>query len=504
MLKKIVLGILFLVGVQADLGNAADSWLIRNAVIYDGTGGEPINGDLRISKGLIEAMGNLRPMPGERVWDAQGLALAPGFIDPHSHHDMGLLENPAPASVLAQGITTIVSGVDGMTEVPVRQMFAEFEAHPAAVNLAAFGPHNNYRSMVMKDDFRRTATAAEVEVMKALLGADMEAGALGLATGVEYEPALYSDTAELVALARVAAKMGGRYTSHIRSEDIKFYEALEEIITIARDAGIPVNISHMKLAMAALWGQAPKVVERLNQARADGLDVTADIYPYDGWQTTMQVLLPERNLEDRKAYEYALTAIARPSTIIITLYEPNPSYVGKTLEEIALEEGVDPVDMLMKMMQTTAAGGGNEMIIGRNIGEEDIRTFMQWPYSSISSDGGIDDRHPRGQGAFPRVFARYVRELGVLSLPEAIRKMTSLTAQSLGLADRGLLKEGLAADLVLFDAATITDHATFTDPIQYSTGVQAVWVNGQLVWKDGQATESRPGRILRRSGTERK
>lgn len=477
---------------------ADQSLLIRNALLFDGKGTAPVAGDLRVQKGVIVAIGDLTLLADEREWDAEGLALSPGFIDPHSHHNSSLGEKPAPASALAQGITTITSGVDGSTDVSIPEMFAEFEKSPAAINLAAFGPHNNYRTAVMGDDFRRTATAQEIDAMTVLLQADLDAGALGLATGVEYEPALYSDTSELVELAQAAAKVGGRYTSHIRSEDINFYQALDEFITVARDAKIPANLSHIKLAMANLWGQSSKVVAILNAARAEGLDITADIYPYDGWQSTMQILLPERDLEDRGAYEYALNSIALPSTIILTLYEPNPSYVGKTLAEIADIEGVSPVDMLMKMVQATSSGHLREKIIGRNIGAADINNFMQWPFTSISSDGRTDDRHPRGQGAFPRVLAKYVREKGVLSLPEAIRKMTSLSAESLGLAGRGVLEPGYAADLVLFDPATIMDHGTFTDPVQYATGVKAVWVNGTLVWQDGRATANRPGKILRR------
>jgi len=478
---------------------STEAVLIKNAQIYDGSGQASYKGDVRLQNGIITAIGNLNAQEGENIWDAHGLALAPGFIDPHSHYASSFTAKPAPASVLAQGITTIVSGVDGYTAKPIKEIFTEFEAHPAAVNLAAFGPHNNYRAVVMGDDFRRIATAEEVAAMANLLQADLALGVLGLGTGVEYEPALYSNTQELIALAKVAAQKGGRYTSHIRSEDVAFDHALEELIIIAREAKIPANISHMKLAMAALWGQAPGVVDTLNKARAEGLNITADIYPYNGWQSTMQVLLPNRDLDNREAYVYALTSIALPSTIIVTLYEPNPSYVGKTLAQIAQQEGADPVDMLMEMVQTTSSKKMDEMIIGRNISEDDVQNFIQWPFTSISSDGMTDDRHPRGQGAFPRVLARYVRERGILSLPEAIRKMTSLTAASLGLKQRGLLKEGFAADIVAFDPATITDHGTFTNPVQYATGIKAVWVNGLQVWDGEKATENRPGKILRRN-----
>ncbi|NQY89127.1 MAG: amidohydrolase family protein [Colwellia sp.] len=475
------------------------SLLIENALLYDGKGNLPIHGSIRINKGLIVALGELAPLPKENVWDANGLALAPGFIDPHSHHAKKFNKNNAPASVLAQGITTVVTGLDGSTRLPIDAIFEQFESSPAAVNLAAFGPHNRYRNQVMGDDFRRLATPQEITAMSYLLQVDLDLGVLGFSTGVEYEPAVYANTAELVALAKVAAKAGGRYTSHIRNEDVYFYNALEEFITIAREAKIPANISHIKLAMAANWGQADKVLKILELAIAEGLDITADIYPYDGWQTTMKVLLPEQNYDDRKAYEFALKSIALPETIIMTAYEPNPSYVGKTLAEIAIIEDITPVDMLMKMVKVTRKDKLKEKIIGRNISEKDIERFMKWRYTSISSDGNTDDLHPRGQGAFPRMLARYVRERGIMSLPEAIRKMTSLTAHSLGLKGRGSLEPGYAADLVLFSPEAILDHATFTDPVQYSTGIDAVWVAGKLVWHEGKATSNRPGKILRRA-----
>jgi len=479
--------------------SGTDSLLIQNAVLYDGSGAAPFKGGLRVQNGVIVSVGDLTPLGGEEIWDAKGLALAPGFIDPHNHYEPGLKKHPAPASVLAQGVTTIAAGLDGETKVPVKEMFAEFEKNPAAVNIASFGPFGNYRSAVMGKDFRRPATPKEVGEMIKLFQADLDEGVLGLSTGLEYDPGKYATTSEIIALCKVAAKAGGRYTSHLRSEDVKFYEALNELLTIARKANIPANVSHIKLATAALWGQSSKAVDILNKARSEGLDITADIYPYDAWKSTMRVLLPERNFEDRKAYEYALKSFAPPSTILLAEYPPNPSYVGKTLAEISKKEGVDPVDMLMKMVQVTVSHHIRERVIVSNMAEVDVTRLMQWPFTSISTDGSVDDRHPRGQGSFPRVLAKYVREEGKLSLPEAIRKMTSLPAHTLGLKDRGRLKVGYAADLVLFDPETITDHGTFANPVQYATGVKAVWVNGVLVWQDGKATANRPGRILRRA-----
>jgi len=480
------------------------SLLIKNAFIYNGSGDKRIFADVRVEGDLIKKIGSLDANENDIIWDANGLALAPGFIDPHSHHDTKLMKKRAPESALAQGITTIVSGLDGGAStfgdpfISIKHNFSVFEKTPAAINLAYFAPHDTYREIVMGDDFKRSAKVDELDQMITMLRRDMEAGALGLSTGLEYEPSLYSNIQEVIELAKVAVEYDGKYSSHIRSEDIKVIEAIDEVITIAREAKIPANISHIKLAMYELHGDAPLVIEKLNNARKSGLNITADIYPYDGWKAPMAILMPSRNYEDRDAAEYALNSIASPSSITITDYEGEPTYTGKTLEELALEKNIDPVDLMMELLQRAERDDLYERVIGRNIGEADIETFMKWPFTAITTDGGIDDSHPRGQGAFARVFTRYVRENKVISLSEAIRKMTSLPASNLGITDRGLIKKGYAADLVLFDPSIIRDNATFENSLQYSSGISAVWVNGVLVWNNDAATEARPGQIIRR------
>lgn len=484
------------------------TWIIKNAVVYDGLGTEPVNADIRIENGIISGVGIFDAEPNDKVWDADGLALAPGFIDPHSHHDTKLMKFPAPKSALGQGITTIVSGMDGGAStfgepfVSIDHSFSVFQQNPAAINLAYFAPHDTYREIVMGDDFKRTSTQEELDQMAQMLRRDMEAGALGLSTGLEYEPSLYSNIQEVIDLAKIAAEYGGKYSSHIRSEDIKVTEAIDEVLTIAREANIPANISHIKLAMYELHGGAPGVIEKLESARAEGLVITADIYPYDGWKAPMAILMPARDYEDRAAAEYALSSIASPSSITISDYEGEPSYIGKTLAELASEKNMDPVSLMMELLQRAEQGNLNERVIGRNIGEEDIQTFMKWSYTAITTDGGINDSHPRGQGTFSRVLASYVRDKNVISLSEAIRKMTSLPADNLGLTNRGIIKQGFAADLVLFDPASIQDHATFENSLQFSTGIDAVWVNGKLVWDKGNVTSARPGQIIRRNNPE--
>jgi len=243
----------------------ASLWLIKNALIYDGTGSDPYSADVRLRSGIIVEIGTLSETmrsvaDNEQIWDAEGMALSPGFIDPHSHHDSKLMQYPAPASLLAQGITTIISGLDGYSSkfgdpfISIADNMNHFSKNPAAINLGYFGPHNNYRSKVMGEDYKRPATVSEIKQMGDLLALDLEAGALGLSTGLEYEPALYSSTGEVVALAKIAASMGAKYSSHIRSEDVKVTEAFDEVFTIAREANIPANLSHIKLAMYALYG----------------------------------------------------------------------------------------------------------------------------------------------------------------------------------------------------------------------------------------------------------
>ena len=483
-------------------------WIIKNAVVYDGLGNNPVTADVRIENGIIDGVGAYEAKPGEKIWQANGLALAPGFIDPHSHHDTKLMQQPAPRSALGQGITTIVSGLDGGASsfgapfVSIAHNYSLFQKNPASINLAYFAPHDSYREIVMGDDFKRAATKEELAQMKQMLRRDLEAGALGLSTGLEYEPSLYSVTEEVIELAKVAVEYGGKYSSHIRSEDIKVTEAIDELLAIARGANIPANISHIKLAMYAIHGDAASVLAKLDKARSEGLDITADIYPYDGWKAPMAILMPERDYTDRAAAEYALNSIAAPSSVTITNYEGEPSFVGKTLEDLATEKNMDPVDLLMELLQRAERENLNERVIGRNIAEGDIEMFMKWPFTAITTDGGIDDSHPRGQGTFPRVLATYVGDKNLLSLSEAVRKMTSLPAKNLGITDRGILKSGLAADLVLFDPGTVQDHASFEDSLQYSTGIDAVWVNGELVWDKGDVTDARPGRIIRRHNTK--
>jgi N-acyl-D-amino-acid deacylase len=477
--------------------------LIVDAIIVDGSGAQPYAGAVRIDGERIVAVGDLSPQEGETVVSAHGLVLAPGFIDSHSHHDEHLAEHPDALPLLTQGITTAVFGQDGFHSLPLGDFFETFETSPTAINIASYVGHNTLRETVLGADSERPATAEESAEMSDLLASEMAAGALGLSTGLEYEPGIYSLTEEVVTLARRASEDGGRYISHMRSEDRYLWDAVEETIAIGRDTGMPVQISHMKLAAKGLWGQAGRLVARLEEARAEGIEITADVYPYEYWQSTMWVLLPERDPDNLEEIAFVLDELTPPDGIIFTHYEPNPDYVNRSVAEIAELRGQDAVqtfsDLLKEAAAWSAANGGRqaESIMGRSMSESDIATFLAWPHSNICSDGGFTG-HPRGHGAFPRVLARYVRDQGVLSLEEAVAAMTAHTADHLGIEDRGRIARGAIADLVLFDPATIQDNAGIRNGQVLSTGVKRVWVNGELVLHDGRSTGARPGRVIRR------
>jgi len=479
------------------------SWLITNARIIDGTGAPAYAGALRVAQGLITEVGQLEPLQGESVLDAEGKVLAPGFIDTHSHADSGLFDLPDTIPVTSQGITTVVVGQDGGSFWPLADFFQQLEQDRVAVNVASYSGHGTLRDRVMGKDFRRHATEDEVKAMAAMLDQDMAAGSLGLATGMEYDPGIYSDPSEVVALARVAAGYGGRYISHMRSEDRWFEGAVEEIINIGQQTGMPVQISHFKLAMKRLWGQAPQVLERLDRARAEGVEITADIYPYEYWHSNLMVLLPERDPTDREAVEEALAEIAPPEGLWFTHFPPQPEYVGMKLTEVAALRGKDPVTTFMEVVTESTEWeertGEGDSIIGTSMLEDDIRQLMRWPHTNLCTDGGLTSLHPRARGSYPRVLGRYVREDNILSLEEAVYKASGLAARHMGFTDRGTLAPGLIADLVLFDPDAIIDNATPQEPEKLSSGILGVWVNGEQVFADGQSTGKRPGRVIQRA-----
>ena len=486
---------------------AAASVLIVNALVVDGTGAPRRAAAVRVRGDRIAEVGSLTPAPGESVFDAKGLVLAPGFIDTHSHGDGGIFERLGALAAVSQGVSTIVVGQDGGSSLPLADFFARLEREPAAVNVASYAGHGRLRKEVMGEDFRRVARPDELARMRVLLEREMAAGALGLSTGLEYDPGIFSSRSEVVDLARVAAAAGGRYISHIRSEDRDFWDAIDEIVAIGREAKLPVQVSHVKLAMHSLWGQADRLLRILDQARAAGIDITADIYPYLYWQSTLTVLFPKRDFENRQTAELVLREIATPDGLLLGRFEPNPSYSGKTVAEIAGLRGTDAPATLMDLIREAQAyekktGRDDvESVIGTSMSEDDLQKLLAWPFTDVCTDGELDGRHPRGFGTYARVLGRYVRERKVVSLEEAVRKMTSLAAHNVGLVDRGTIRPGAYADLVLLDPATVIDRATTREPQALSLGIERVWVNGAVVYEGGAAGGSRPGRVLRRANT---
>ncbi len=494
--------VVLLSGCQTASGPSGTT--ITNVRIVDGTGSPAVVGAVRIVSDTIVAVGAVTPAPGDSVIDGQGMVLAPGFIDTHSHHDWGLLKTPDALGAVSQGITTIVAGNDGGHPMPLAATFDTLVKAGSSINVAFYAGHGSIRSAVMGENFKRQASSTEVDSMAVLLGQELDAGALGLSSGLEYDPGINSDRAELLALAKVAARAGGRYISHIRSEDRWFWDAIDEIITIGRDAKLPVQISHMKLAMVPLWGKTDSLFGLLDAARASGVDITADVYPYTYWQSTLQVLFPKRDFANRAEANKILKEISTPEGLLIGDFEANPAYKGKTVAEISKLRNEDPASTLMGLIREAMVwekahpGQGGESVVATSMDESDIGKLLAWDHTNVCSDGALDGAHPRGFGAFPRVLGKYVREQKVMPLEVAVKKMTSLAAAHVGLTRRGTIATGQFADLVLFDPATVGDRATPAEPHLVSTGIARVWVNGFPVWQDGKTVASRAGRMLKR------
>ena len=316
----------------------------------------------------------------------------------------------------------------------------------------------------MGKDYKRTATPDEIRLMEQFVGQAMNQQALGLSSGLEYEVGSYSDTAELVALAKVAAEHGGIYMTHIRDEADKSFEALNEEITIGERAHIPVEHSHIKLGTVAVQGKAAAYINIINDARRRGVDFMADCYPYDAWHANLKVLIPDKQYENPKSVAKGLVDVGGASHITITEFKPNPTYAGHTLADLAKAAHISDVNMFIRLVREGDAANTEAIIICQSMIESDIKAFYQQPWVMVASDGGIGASHPRGAGTFPRVLGVYVREKHWLTLPEAIRKMTSLPAQRLGWKDRGTIRAGAYADLVLFNPGTVIDRSTYTNP----------------------------------------
>jgi len=478
--------------------------VILNVMIVDGTGSPARKGAVRIADGRIVDVGDVIPGSTEVVIDGGGKVLAPGFIDTHSHHDEDIARSADLVAAISQGITTIIVGNDGTSELPLSEFYARLEKSPTAVNIGSFSGHNTLREKAMAAA-RRPATEQEIASMGTLLEADMTAGAFGLSSGLEYESGSFSTPAEVIALAQVSARNGGRYSSHIRDEEGGLMAALQEVINVGKQTGAPVHVSHLKIAARKLWGSSDKVLKLLDDARAGGVNITADVYPYTYWQSTMRVMFPTQVYDDRKALTETFERSTPPDGLHFARYAPDPSIVGKTLADVAKARGKPPVDVYLELMKAAIdyqVAHPNEdrfeSIIGFSMKEEDVTHLLAWEHANICSDGESLG-HPRGYGTFPRVLGHYVREKKVLSLEQAVHKMTGLSARYLGITDRGVLAPGTHADLVLFDPATIIDRATLQNSNALSLGIEKVWVNGRLAYQERRSTGARAGQVVRAS-----
>lgn len=488
----------------AAVASAQHSFLIRSVRIVDGSGKPAFIGSVRVQDSLLVAVGDVQPQAGDSIIEGRGLIVAPGFIDTHSHHYGDLQTNPESLPTNSQGITTIVTGQDGSGD-PIDSIRAFLRRQPVAVNIATYTGHSSLREHVMGADLFRPANSLEIEQMRQMLDTEMRKGSIGLSTGLEYEEAFYSSTDEVLQLAKAAAKWGGRYISHIRSEDITLDSALEEILTIGRLTRMPVQISHLKIGLKDKWGNSGFILQRLDKARSEGIDVTADVYPYDFWNSTLRVLFPKRDYENPESADFAVRQLFDPTQSVLVRYAPIPAYVGKTFSEVSRNRQQKESMTLMDLIAAASRfkkenpqyPNAIEAIAAKAMWEEDVHRFIGWPQANLCSDGRSGG-HPRGFGAFTKMLRVYVRERKQLSLEEAIHKMTALGAEHVGIQKRGLIRVGYYADLVLFDPDTVSDHADLTNPKAISSGIEQVWINGRMTYRSGVTTQERPGVFIAR------
>jgi N-acyl-D-amino-acid deacylase len=509
--------------------------LIRHGRIVDGAGNPSFIGDVAILNGRIAAMGNLPGATAQRVIDAAGMVVAPGFIDIHNHSDYTVVADGDAQSMIRQGVTSMIFG-EGGSAAPAdgKQGWTDFRGYFAL--LMKQGISTNIGSYVGSSQIWTNVhgeragppTAAELSRMEALVLQAMEQGALGVASSLSGPPGAWIDTATLVAMCKAAAPYGGIYSTHMRTEGQGVFESVAEAIEIGRRAGVPVDIIHLKLADRKLWGQMPELVSTIRQARANGQDVTANVYPYRAGQNDLASIIPpwaheggaqamterlkdpslrtrlrdeiEHGIPGSDWYDHYTATGTWDGMLLVSLSNPAyKKYEGRRMNEVIQAVGADPLDVLFKLLEDNR---GTVPTIYFHHDENDMRYALAQPFISIGSDGTAvkEDSpghpHPRYFGTFPRVLGRYVRDEKVIALEDAVRKMTSANAARIHVYDRGLLRPGIWADVTVFDPKTIIDNATYEKPQQYATGVEYVLVNGKVVLDHGRHTGARPGSII--------
>ena len=523
--------------------------LIAGGTVYDGTGGPPFRADIGISGGAVRSIGRIRASRAATIIKAEGLAVSPGFIDIHEHTAEGLLVNPRAESAVRQGVTTIVSGNCGDSPFPltdegfekmretleaeyglnlnwrdIRGFLGRLDEAGAAINYATFVGHGTVRAAAMGFG-NRAPSAAELERMKALVGEAMAGGALGLSSGLEYTPGSFASTEELIELCRVAARSGGIYATHMRDEETGILEAVDEAFRIARETPIRLQISHLKIGYAVNWPKFPALLDRLERARAAGVEFRCDRYPYVAWATGLDMFFPlwsregtnedfiarlrDPSLQGRLRAEVMVKQkeLGSWDKVLISSVatDKNRPLEGMNVLDASVRAGQAPYDFMRDLLVEEMGRVG---MITFAMSEDQLKVLLAHPLVGVGSDGSAvapygplakGKPHPRFYGTFPRVLGKYVREEKVVPLEEMIRKMTAMPAAHLGFVRRGMLKIGWAADVCVFDPERIIDKATFTEPAVYSEGIRQVVVNGEVVVDEGRHTGRLPGRVLRKN-----
>lgn len=501
--------------IQADI-------LISGGRIIDGSGNHWYYGDIAVKDGKILSIGRKLNIPATRIIEAKGLIVSPGFIDVHTHLEDDEVRDPHATSFIMDGVTTCVTGNCGSSNTDIGKYFSWIDSLKLSINVASLIGHNDVRKAVM-GRANRDATPDEMARMEAIVDKAMADGAMGLSTGLIYIPGTYTKTPEIISLAKIAAKYNGVYASHMRNEGDSVIQAIEEALTIGKEAGLPVQISHFKLSGQQNWGRSRQTIPMIEAARKEGIDVTIDQYPYTASSTSISTLLPDALLADgqdsikarlqrpeirKQAIKYMLARLKKRKLkhfnyAVVAYHAPDTSYNGKSVEQInrmkgrkhkAKEEAQTVIDLMM-------AGGASAVFHGMS--EDDIKRIMKYPFNMFASDASIRIMnagvpHPRGYGTNARVLGKYVREEKLISIEEAIRRMTSLPALKFQLTNRGLLREGYAADILLFDEKEVNDVSTFEKPHAYSKGFHYVIVNGIITVENESHTGVRAGRALRR------
>lgn len=496
--------------------------VLKNGFVVDGSGNPWFKADVAVKGNKIVKVGSIDESQAKRTIEAENLIVTPGFIDVHTHCDRRISGIPTVDNYIRQGVTSVIGGNCGGHPFPLSVLFKNLEESGISVNFGCLIGHNTIRREVMSYKMEEPSKE-EMERMKSLVDQEMRTGALGFSTGLSYLPGIYSKTEEIVELVSAVAPYAGIYATHLRNQGQHITEAIEEAIEIGESNGITVQISHIKLSDDAVWHEVERITNPVEKARRRGVEVTLDQYPYTATSSGFTSSFPSwafeggkekflERLKDRETYETiksyiiqrrltSTKGIDKLETIYISSYENNPEYEGKNLQEILVSQGKDPtVENGGDLIIDIEKDGGASCVFFQ-MDERDVEELMRLPYNMHASDGavrelGIGVPHPRNYGTFARVISHYVRKKGILFLEEAIRKMTSLPAQTFRLRKRGLIREGMYADITVFDKELFRDRATFSDPHQYSQGLAYVIVNGEVVVENDKHTGKRPGMIL--------